>query len=189
VEAAEKYGSSWLRIAGYEVVASAYAQRAEWDDAISAARHAESLTRERKIGFDREVNRLSILSRAHLGRGDVEEARDLAERAAARARANGSMWQEIRGRLALARALLASGDKATIEAIQEHLDTTTALIESTEAEGYRPQVLVERAELARLRGDEVEAEHHLHEAHRLYTEMGATGHSERLARELGLGEG
>ncbi len=27
-------------------------------------------------------------------------------------------------------------------------------------------------------------DHHLREAHRLYTEMGARGHAERLAREL-----
>ena len=30
------------------------------------------------------------------------------------------------------------------------------------------------------------AHRELREAHRLYTEMGATGHAERLARELGL---
>ncbi len=48
-----------------------------------------------------------------------------------------------------------------------------------------PQFLVERAELARLRGDESERLHRLREAHRLFTEMGATGHAKRLARELG----
>ncbi len=39
---------------------------------------------------------------------------------------------------------------------------------------------------ARLRGDEADAEHRLRQAHRLYTAMGATGHAERLAGELGL---
>ncbi len=33
-------------------------------------------------------------------------------------------------------------------------------------------------------GEDAEAERELREAHRLYTEMGATGHAERLAREL-----
>jgi hypothetical protein len=46
--------------------------------------------------------------------------------------------------------------------------------------------LVERAELSRLRGDGGASERDLREAHRLFTEMGATGHAERLARELGL---
>ena len=43
-----------------------------------------------------------------------------------------------------------------------------------------------RAALAELRGNPQEARRQLREAHRLYTEMGATGHAERLARELCL---
>ncbi len=50
---------------------------------------------------------------------------------------------------------------------------------------YRPQVCEERAELARLRSDEAACTRELREALRLYTEMGATGHAERLAREQG----
>jgi hypothetical protein len=38
----------------------------------------------------------------------------------------------------------------------------------------------------RLRGDDSERPHHLGEVHRLFVEMGATGHAERLVRELGL---
>jgi hypothetical protein len=49
-----------------------------------------------------------------------------------------------------------------------------------------PQFLVERAVLARLRGDEAGRLRDLNEAHRLFTEMGARGHAERLAGELGL---
>jgi hypothetical protein len=41
-----------------------------------------------------------------------------------------------------------------------------------------------RARLARIRGDDGACDHYLREAHRLYTEMGATGHAERLAREM-----
>ncbi len=43
----------------------------------------------------------------------------------------------------------------------------------------------ERAELARLRGDETVRTREQRNALRLYTEMRATGHAERLARELG----
>jgi len=42
-----------------------------------------------------------------------------------------------------------------------------------------------RAELERACGDAAAAERELHQAQRLYAEMGATGHTERLARELG----
>ena len=44
----------------------------------------------------------------------------------------------------------------------------------------------EHAALARLLGDEETYRDKLREAHRLYTEMGATGHAKRLAKELGL---
>jgi hypothetical protein len=41
-----------------------------------------------------------------------------------------------------------------------------------------------RARLAALLGSDAAQERRLREAHRFYTEMGATGHAERLAREL-----
>jgi hypothetical protein len=47
-----------------------------------------------------------------------------------------------------------------------------------------PMVHLERAELARQSGDREDWERELQEAHRLYAEMGATGHAERLAGEL-----
>jgi len=49
----------------------------------------------------------------------------------------------------------------------------------------QPRVHEARAELASLQGDRARREAELREARRLYTEMGATGHAERLARELG----
>ncbi len=41
----------------------------------------------------------------------------------------------------------------------------------------------ELAELEHLRGDDAARTRELREALRLYTEMGATGHAERVARE------
>jgi hypothetical protein len=64
------------------------------------------------------------------------------------------------------------------------LGRAAELIEEFGARVYRPQICEERAELARLRGGDATYQRHLREAHRLYTEMGATGHAERLAREL-----
>ena len=49
-----------------------------------------------------------------------------------------------------------------------------------------PSLFELRAALAERRGNPQEARRRLREAHRLYTEMGASGHAERLARELGL---
>ncbi len=56
------------------------------------------------------------------------------------------------------------------------------LVEETGATVFEPHVHLARSELAKLLGDD--ARRHLREAHRLFTEMGATGHAERVAREL-----
>ena len=45
------------------------------------------------------------------------------------------------------------------------------------------------AELARQSGDEEGHERELREAHRLFTEIGASGHAERLAGELAMPAG
>ena len=48
------------------------------------------------------------------------------------------------------------------------------------AKGFEPMLHVELAELARQSGDQEGQKRELHEAHRLFTEIGATGHAERL---------
>jgi hypothetical protein len=54
----------------------------------------------------------------------------------------------------------------------------------TEILVYEPFWREARAELAKLRGDDAARERELREAHRLYSEMGATYHAERVAGEL-----
>ncbi len=52
------------------------------------------------------------------------------------------------------------------------------------ARPFEAQIHEVSAELGALLGDDPGREHELREAHRLYAEMGATGHAERLAQEL-----
>ena len=56
-----------------------------------------------------------------------------------------------------------------------------ALVRSTGARSYEPQICVERAQLAVLLSDPAGRQQWLREAHRLFTEMDATGHAERIA--------
>jgi hypothetical protein len=72
----------------------------------------------------------------------------------------------------------ASGD------IQSALSEAQALVEETGGRSREPLIHEERAELARLTGDDATYQRELREAHRLFTEMGATGHAERVGREL-----
>jgi hypothetical protein len=50
------------------------------------------------------------------------------------------------------------------------------------AKSYEPFLHIERAELARLTGDDATRKRELREAHRLLTEIGASIRSERVAR-------
>jgi hypothetical protein len=58
------------------------------------------------------------------------------------------------------------------------------LVSDTGARVYLPFLCEERAALAAQLGDASRRDQFLHEAHRLFTEMGATGNAERLAQEL-----
>jgi predicted RNA-binding Zn-ribbon protein involved in translation (DUF1610 family) len=58
------------------------------------------------------------------------------------------------------------------------------LIAETGARVHEPTLHEERARLAALRGDAAGRERELRAALSLYTERGATGHVERLAREM-----
>ena len=72
------------------------------------------------------------------------------------------------------RGLEGADARQTIETL---LEEVSQLIEQTGAERWRPHVHVERAELYRLTGDTDAARRELAEAHRLFAEMGATGHA------------
>jgi hypothetical protein len=96
----------------------------------------------------------------------------------------GAKLDEPHARIVLARVLMQSDGPAARSAIEAELDRAEALIGESGARALAPLVLEERARLARLLGDEPCRERELREAHRLFAEMGATGHAERLAQEL-----
>ena len=125
------------------------------------------------------------LAWACAGLGDFERARRLARESVDVLLARGTLLLVVTGLLNLTRVLrLADGAAAAAE-IGATLDRTIARIDETGAEVLRPQVHVERAELAHLLGDEAARERELRAAHRLFTEMGATGHAQRVTAALG----
>ncbi|MEX0993550.1 MAG: hypothetical protein WDZ37_06100 [Solirubrobacterales bacterium] len=83
----------------------------------------------------------------------------------------------------LARVLLGDED-ADREEIESVLARAQELARGNGTLSLEPMIHVELAELARQNGDEPGRERELREAHRLFTEIGATGHAERLAGEL-----
>jgi hypothetical protein len=75
------------------------------------------------------------------------------------------------------------GLQATRE-IESALAEADAWLEMSGAKSYEPFLHVERAELARLSGDEPSRERELRDAHRLFTEIGAPIRAEQVAKEL-----
>jgi hypothetical protein len=94
---------------------------------------------------------------------------------------------EARAQLARSRVLLAQAGADARGEVEASLDRASELVRSTGARSYEPQIQVERARLAGLLCDAGSREQSLREAHRLFSEMGATGYAERLEKGLASG--
>jgi hypothetical protein len=77
------------------------------------------------------------------------------------------------------------GLQATRE-IEAALAEADAWLEMSGAKSYEPLLHVERAELARLNGDDTACQRELREAHRLFLEIGAPIRAAEISKELGL---
>ncbi len=184
VDEAEKVGSGLALVLAYGFDGAGLAANGEW--AAAASRYELALERARgtRALLTLEAEILSGLARSQLGLGELARARATAEEALRCAIARRTPGFEADAQLALAEARLALDGDAARPQIEAALQRCSELIEQTGARIYTPQVHEQRAALAGLAGDGAEAERELREAHRLYTEMGATGHAERVAREL-----
>ena len=158
----------------------------DWAEAEKALEHSLALMREASVGLLSECDTLSLLARVHAARGEGSVARATAEEGVAAAQMRKSISSEVDAQLSLAHVLLAAGNLDDRGAIESALDRAAECVGITGTRSHLPQIGVERAKLARLEGDEAGRERHLREAHRLFTEIGATGHAERVATELEL---
>jgi len=124
---------------------------------------------------------MSMLAGFHCERGERDEARRLGHEAVRVAKTQGFRAGQLSAELALARIQLSDSQPEDAAAWLERAERT---LEQTGFRARLPELLELRAELARQRGDAPAREQALREALRLYQEMGATGHAERLTREL-----
>jgi tetratricopeptide (TPR) repeat protein len=163
----------------------AHANRGEWTEAIATLEDGVELFRRTgSRGLLSEM--LPYLAGAYLGAGRAEDARGVAEETVIHAHRWHCVLWEANGQLALSRALMRPEVGGTDEEIEFALGAAEKCIEQSGARLLEAQLHEARAEWARFKGDEGVHQHELGEAHRLYTEMGATGHAKRLAKELGL---
>jgi tetratricopeptide (TPR) repeat protein len=183
LEIAERTGSSFSRAYAWCWLGLAERTRGEWRRAIEALEQSLAISTE-GAGVEIHAWRLAILGESYLGLGDVERARRLVEEGREIARAQGHVPFEMHASLAVVRVLLGSADPAAREQIEALLARVLELAGDTGMKTFEPLVHVELAELAHQSGNQDGREQELHEAHRLFTEIGATGHAEPLARQL-----
>jgi len=182
VEVAESAGIL-LRSAAQWALGLALVLNDHCREAAETLERALDATREHRTGLQAEARMLHDLAEAHLGCGDVTRARARADEAVAVARQRHTL--EIGPHLTRARVLLACEGASAAAAVEADLRAAAAAVERTEARAYAPLIHVERARLAQLLGDEAAWERELREALRLFTAIGATGHAERVSRQLG----
>jgi tetratricopeptide (TPR) repeat protein len=183
VDIAERIESPISRDVAADVLSRVLAQEGDLEAAVALAQQAiEGLGRTARHILPEAMSTLAGL---RCWRGERGEARRLALEALRLAQTEGFRAGQLAAELALARIQLSDADPA----VYEDAATWLARAEQTlHASGYRvrlPELLELRAELAQHRGDTPGREQALREALRLYREMGATGHAERLGRELG----
>jgi class 3 adenylate cyclase len=131
------------------------------------------------------LNSLSRLAVAYANLGQSEQALETSERGLQLVRMLGFPVFVALSLIMHSQVLRKARGAEGREAIESALGEAEVLVNSTGIRSWQPFIHVERAELARLVGDEVVEERELREAYRLFTEMGATGHLERLAKKWG----
>jgi adenylate cyclase len=184
VEIAERIGDAFSRAYAWFFLGWAEWMRGEWRRSIDASERSRQITSRRGSGTAGEPMRIALLADCHFHLGAVERSRALAREGLEIARARGSTYDEMFTRLFLARVLLGADGPAAREEVEATLVRALELARTTATKAVEPQVHVGLAELARQLGDEERRARELRAAYRLFTEIGATGHAERLSAAL-----
>jgi adenylate cyclase len=186
---AEKVGSHLSRVWAEEYLGVALGCAGDWNGAVAHLEACLRVARETRSWLTIEAEALAYLAEARLGTGETEAAQQTAEEAIETGRRRKTPVWEAQAHLALARVLLARFGGDAKDEIERALQSCHSLIVQTEARVWEPHVHELRGELSGRLGDQATREHELREAHRLFTEIGATGHAERMVGQLRSEEG
>ncbi len=183
-EIAERTGNLYARIVTAGFLALCLTRAGRHAEAIPLLESCLGLAEQRRTALEISGRFLAGLAEAYRAAGEGERARAVGERAVAVAAGQGCKLYECQAQLTLVDVALEQGSVAAAAEIDSRLERLDALIVATGAAAFKPQVRERRARLARLRGSDGVYERELSEAQHLFTEMGATGHAERIAKEL-----
>src|SRR5262249_27845751 len=172
VDYAERIGSPMGRIFAYSALGVANVLNRAWHKALEVLEQALAVGSERRLqAWEGYV--LAAMAAAHLGLGDRAKALALADEVIAVSRRRGTRSWEFPALLTRIRALRETHGLQARREMEAPLAEADASLEMSGGKSYDPFLHVERAELARLIGNEPPRQCELREAHRLFTEIGA----------------
>jgi tetratricopeptide (TPR) repeat protein len=177
LETAERIGNSAFRGSAHARLGEVLVLAEEWDGAVEAC---ETAVQEfQNVNLPMWLSRsLANLSQALLGRGDLDDARRSAERIVSISEDVPEVFMaHLEARIAQARVLLHAGEFESD--VDRLLDEAAELIERSDSNLMAPLISIERAELARRRGQPDQRERYLGEARELYCAMGSTRPADR----------
>ena len=181
VEVSQRIGGPFTRAWAWASLGAAELARRNPLGAIDALERAEAIATEHRAAEEGRVYRLAHLAEAEAGAGSVERARELATRALEIAQVGKGPPIAIPACLAWLRVELGSDDPAHPDRIESVLRFGLGLVAETRARRWEPLLRVEAARNADRAGDRERCDEELDQARRLFAEIGASAHAERLA--------
>jgi len=184
LEIAEKLDNEASRMAAYAAFGLANLVEEQPAAARDALRESATIARDRRVVRGLLPLVLAGLAEAHLALGEPTEAVATAREGIDLGSAGGCLYNEALAQLALAAGLLATDCVVHRAEIESALERAEYLVASIEGSALSPRILELRGRLAAAVGDAPSSDQTLRKALNLYRTIGATGHAERLAREL-----
>jgi class 3 adenylate cyclase/tetratricopeptide (TPR) repeat protein len=184
LETAEKSGVPLALVYANYGLGIANCRAESWEAATDCLERAVTIANDEEAALLEEPAFLARLAEAYAGLGDAARAKKTVERALVLARERRLPLHEAIALIVRSRVLRQTERAGAHEAIEGTLGEAEALVETTGLRSWQPFIQLERAELARLVGDEDARQRELHKAHILFSEMGATAHVERIAAEI-----
>lgn len=181
---AEDLDAEHGRSVAYFALGTAYLVEGQPEAARDAFLKAVAIIRDHNTQRAFLPQMLALLSEAHLALGERTEALAAARNGIDLGNTGGCHYAEAQAQIALAATLMATDDAVLRTEIEAALARAEQLVEQIEGRALSPQILEQRARLAKACGDEPAAARLLNEALDLYRTIGATGHAVRLAKEL-----
>jgi class 3 adenylate cyclase/tetratricopeptide (TPR) repeat protein len=184
LELAEKVASVTTLAIAYAQLGRVYLLMGSHAEAVISLERSRAIVRDSHAAFEADAFAAAPLAEAYAHSDKPDLALQTAEEAVAVARQR-SPGMEPFARLSLARVLLHTNGVASRGRIEEALEEVSRLAQRMGFKLFDPFVCLERAELARLTGDEAARQRELREALRLFTEIGAPIRAAEVAKELG----